>query len=45
MAFALVYFYEEEVWDVINSSDMILGDTDEVKEGLKTNQFDGESQE
>ena len=37
MAFALVYFYEEEVWDVINSSDIILGDTDEVKEDLKTN--------
>ena len=24
MAFALVYFYEEGVWDVINNSDIIL---------------------
>ena len=37
MAFALVYFDDKEVWDVINSSDIILGDTDAVKEGLKTN--------
>ena len=37
MAFALVYLHEKEVWDVINSSDIILGDTDEVKEDLKTN--------
>jgi hypothetical protein len=39
MAFALVHFYQEDAWDVIPSSDIILGEKHQENDtvvGIKT---------